>query len=165
MYNTPRSPMGHRFGTAQRTLHWSWHCTSGLQRNVPITNTMRYSIRSLPERPDTRLLLVIKRPPCRLQTADDVAGADLAFGQGGTRHRLRLLRWGIYWGPRHSARGHCGIIARWVCAVVPYWRGDWRHLNIGSGDNPERRYVKEYSATEVINVSKSMGHDKRMVAK
>src|SRR5438132_1514693 len=77
----------------------------------------------------------------------------------------RLLRWGIYRGPRNDTRGHRGIIARWVCAVVPHRWGDWRHLNIGFGGNPERRHVKEYPATEVVNVPKPMGRDKRMVAK
>src|SRR5216683_1668273 len=77
----------------------------------------------------------------------------------------RLLRWGVYWGPRNGARGHRGIIARWVRAVVPHRWGDWRHLNIGFGGNPERRHVKEYPATEAVNVPKPMGRDKRMVAK
>src|SRR5262249_22063615 len=76
----------------------------------------------------------------------------------------RLLRWGIDWGPRHGARGHRGIIARWVCAVVPHRWGNWRHLHIGRGGNPERRHVKEYAATEVVNVPNPMGRDKRMVA-
>src|SRR5438093_1314286 len=76
----------------------------------------------------------------------------------------RLLRRGIYWGPRHGARGHRGIIARWVRAVVPYRWGDWRHLNIGFGSNPQRRHVKEYAAMEVVDVPKPMGRDKRVVA-
>src|SRR5262249_9822062 len=76
----------------------------------------------------------------------------------------RLLRWGIDWGPWHGARGHRGIIARWVRAVVPHRWGDWRHLNIGCGGNPERRHVKEYPAMEAVNVPKPMGRYKRMVA-
>src|SRR6516162_11542022 len=78
---------------------------------------------------------------------------------------IRLRRWGIDWGPRHGARGHRGIIARWVRAVVPHRWGDWCHLNIGFGDNPERRHVKEYPAAEVVNVPEPMGRNKRMVAK
>src|SRR5262245_2615960 len=80
---------------------------------------------------------------------------------GGTRQERRclpssrLLRWGIYWGPRHGARGHRGVIAWWVRAVVPHRWGGWRHLNIGCGGDPERRRVKEYPAMEVVNVPKS----------
>src|SRR6266446_10860662 len=77
----------------------------------------------------------------------------------------RLLRWGIYRGPRNGARGHRGIIARWVRAVVPHRWGDWRHLNIGFGGNTERRHVKEYPAMEMVNVPKPMGCNKTMVAK
>jgi hypothetical protein len=40
-----------------------------LQRNVPITGTMRYSISSSPGRPDIRLLFVIKEASA-LTTAD-----------------------------------------------------------------------------------------------
>jgi hypothetical protein len=77
----------------------------------------------------------------------------------------RLLRWGIYWGPRHGARGHRWVIAWRVRAVVPHRWGDWRHFNIGCGGDPERRHVKEYPAMEVVNVPKPMWRDKRMVAK
>src|SRR5262249_37982116 len=77
----------------------------------------------------------------------------------------RLLRWRIDWSPRHGARGHRGIIARWVRAVVPHRWGDWHHLDIGCGDNPQRRRVKEYPPMEAVNVPKSVGCDKRMGVK
>src|SRR5262245_59490045 len=59
-----------------------------------------------------------------------------------------LLSRRCYRNPGHHALGYCGIIAWWVCAVVPYrcrrgWGGR-RHTNVGGGGDPTRGHIEEY---------------------
>src|SRR5256886_12042280 len=73
-----------------------------------------------------------------------------------------------YRGPGYRTRGHRGVIAWWVCAVVPHrcrWGGR-HHANVGGGGDPPGRDIEEYTPLKMgLDVPKPMVRDEMMVAK